>query len=102
MSELGAEKSKVETLEKEALAKVEVTKEIVAMGFEHKANKETLIAMVTAGSKAEAALVLMGSKTTTGATVENTDIGEDGDDESDDQEALMAIEIAKKLSVNKR
>ena len=87
-----------------ASTKLSVMGEIVGMAFEHGVTKETAVAMVSAGSKAEAALVALSAKTSTGATVVTADLEEGADASVDEEQAEIdaAIAIAKKLSVNSK
>jgi ClpP class serine protease len=89
----------------DANAKLAGMGEIVGMAFEHKVNKATAIAMIGAGTKEAAAVVVLSSKATTGSTAKTDDIdNSEGDDKAteDAEELQAAIDYAKKISVNKK
>lgn len=96
--------AKVANLTAQEIAKAEANKEIVAMAFEHNANKDTVLAMIGCSTKAEAALALLDAKGSVGGTSAYTnDLAEDDVDASkedaDKAELAEAIEIAKRHSV---
>jgi len=86
-------------------AQIEGMGEIVGMAYEHNVDKATAIKMVGADTKADAALIALDAKSTSGSTTEGGDIGgEESTTEADEEQAETdaAIKYAKKISVNKK
>ena len=107
VSKVGEIDSKVETLSSElesANAKLSGMGEIIGMAFEHNVSKDVAMKMVEAGSKESAALVILESKQSTGATVVAEDLDNSAVEEASEEasEVEAAIAYAKKISVNKK
>jgi ClpP class serine protease len=90
--------------ERDALqATVDAIPEIVAMAFAQGADSKTTVAMVKAGNKADAALVLVESGKSSGGTQTGADVNEpkpDGNDanEESEEEAELALKLAEQYS----
>ena len=104
--EVGAAVKRAEDAEAErdsAKATIAAMPEIVAMAFAQGADCGTTVAMVKAGSKADAALVLVEANKSTGATAAGADVNESKPadasvEEESEEEAKAALAYARKLS----
>lgn len=90
-----------------ATTKLAAVGSIVGMAFEHGVNKDTAMKMVDAGTQEAAALVVLNTNASSGATGEGADLDDVDSAETEakaaeDAETEAAIAYAKKLSVNKK